>query len=169
MATTATYISGVNAVETLATNVPAVASSNNSLQHTGYSTSKALTGTGSSGLPAVTKLAYFSKALSTGTGTIDLTSLTGTNGATVDLTGLKVCLMKFRNPSTNANTITVAKGASNGFGLTTSGTTFSIPIPPGGEVTIFCDEGTPDVGGGAKTLDLTGTGSQTLECAIWGG
>lgn len=168
MSVTVVYKSQVDVTEVLETNVPAMASGS-SVQHTGYSTSLALSSTGISGRPAATKCAIFSKALSGGSATIDMTSLTGTNGATVDFTGLKVCVMKFKNPSSNANAITVAKGASNGFGLTTSGTTFSIPIPPGGEITLESDEGTPDVGSGAKTLDLTGTSSQALQVTLIAG
>lgn len=168
MSVTCTFKSQVDVVETLETNVPAMASGA-SISHTGYSTSKALSATGSVSQGAITKCAIFSKALSGGSATIDCTSLTGTNGATVDLTGLKIQVMKFKNPSTNANTISVTKGASNGLGVTTSGTSFTVPIAPGAEWTYYGNESTPDVGSGAKTFDLSGTGSQTLEVTLLAG
>ncbi len=168
MSVTCTFKSQADVVETLETNVPAM-TSGSSISHTGYKTEKSLSATGTVSQPAITKCAIFSKALSGGSATIDCTALTGTNGATVDFTGLKICVMKFKNPSANANAITVAKGASNGLGVTTSGTTFSIPIAPGAEWMHYCNEGMPDVGSGAKTFDLTGTGSQALEVTLLAG
>lgn len=170
MPTTAQYGLIVNAQETLASNVPAVASTNNNVPHTGYSTTtKTLTATGSATQPPLTKVAYFSKALSSGTGTIDLTALPGTNGATADATGLKVCLLVFRNPPTNANKITITKGATNGFGVTSADDPLTVTLSPGAEIAFFGNEVTPDVASGKKTIDLTGTGSQALECVVWAG
>ncbi len=165
MSVNCTFKSMVDVSETLETNVPAMASGS-SISHTGYRTEKSLSSTST---PAVTKCAIFSKALSGGSATIDCTSLTGTNGATVDFSGLKIQVMKFKNPSANANTISVTKGASNGLGVTTSGTSFTIPIAPGAEWTYYGNESTPDVGSGAKTFDLSGTGSQALECTLVAG
>jgi len=124
------------------------------------------TSTASSTIP-VTKDSAYQLTLSSGTGTIDLTALIGVEGtASVDGTGLKVQYMKFRNLSTNANSITVAKGASNGYGLNAAGTTWSIPISPGQEILFKGNDSSPDVGSGAKTIDVTGTGSQVLEVAV---
>jgi hypothetical protein len=169
MPTTGTYALTVTASETISTSVPAISASANSVNHTLYSTAKSLTATGSSTQPALTKVAYFSKAMSAGAATIDLTALTGTNGASVTMSGLKICLLRFRNPSTNTGAITIAKGASNGFGTTTSGTTFTVTLPPDSEFGIFLNEGTPDVAGAAKTIDISGTGTEALECVVWGG
>jgi hypothetical protein len=134
-----------------------------------YKTSAALNSTST---PAITKKAMFVLTLSGGAATIDLTALADVAG-TQDFTGLKVQAMKFQNPS--ANSMTLTKGASNGYGLLTSGATWTVPIPPAlsgapyGEVSLLLPEGTPDVGSGAKTIDVSGTGTQTLLCTIIAG
>ncbi len=114
-------------------------------------------------IPA-TKQASGQVTLSSGTGSIDFTALPGlTPEETVNGTGLKVQLVKFRNLESNANSITVAKGASSGLGINAAGTTFSIPISPGQSVYILGDDGGPDIAAGARVWDITGTGSQELE------
>lgn len=117
--------------------------------------------------PPATKCAVQSKALSAGTATIDLTAVAGTEG-NVDFSGLKLQVIKLRNPSTNANKITVTKGASNGYGLT-GGDSWTIPLAPGDEVMLMGNETWPDVAGGAKTIDLTGTAAQALDYEFVGG
>lgn len=169
MATTLAYASSINYTEVLASSVPAISGSANSVQHTAFSTSKSLSSTVVSGQGIVTDGALFNTTMSGGAATIDLTSLTGTNGRSITLLGLKVQAMKFINPSTNANNISVTKGASNGFGLGSGGTTFTFVLPPGSEVTWYANEGTPDVASGAKTIDISGTSAQVLQCAIFAG
>lgn len=161
MSVAVSYESTITTVETITTNVPAASTSDKTITHNGYNSSSSLT---SVTTPPVTVCAYFSKALSTGAATIDLTALTGTNGATVDGTGLKVQCWKFKNPATNANTITVTFGASNPYLL--GGAAFKWILSPGQEIQGYGNDATPDVGSGAKTIDLAGTGSQTLECSI---
>ena len=119
-----------------------------------------------SGVP-MTVVHVIKKALSTGTATVDLTSLTGSLGEAVTLTGLKVQAVIFKNPSTNANSISIAEGASNGYELL--GNAFSITLPPGSQVCVYIPEGAPDVGSSAKTWDLAGTGSQELLIGIAAG
>lgn len=115
----------------------------------------------------VTKQAAFQKALSTGTGTIDLTAIPGdTVDETINGSGLKVQFLKLKNPTTNANKIVVTKGGSNGYGFGAAGDTWTIPLDPGHEVLLSFDDDNPDVAGGAKTIDLTGTGSQALDVQI---
>lgn len=117
--------------------------------------------TASTGVP-VTKVAAYQKTMSSGSATIDLTALPGlTADETVVGTGLKVQVAKFRNLSTNANNITVAKGASNGYGLI--GSAWSVILAPGQSLTFWGDEAAPDIASNAKTIDITGTGSQVLE------
>lgn len=159
MSVALSYAAQVTVTETLAANV--VAAPSPIITHNAYNGSANLTG---STTPPVSAFAAFLKALSTGTATIDLTSLTGTNGATVVGTGLKVQCAKFKNTSTNANNITIAAGASNGYNLL--GASFTLILAPGQEITIYGNNATPAVASGAKTIDLTGTGSQTLECVI---
>lgn len=116
-----------------------------------------------SGVP-VTKQAAGRKTLSTGAGTLDLTALPGgVGGATVDGTGLKVQFAKFRNKSTNSNTMTISQGASNDYELAGD---FSITLAVGQEVTLFLNEAAPDIASGDKTIDIAGTGSEVLEYHI---
>lgn len=161
MSIEAAYVANLTVVETLETNVPAVSASDAGITHNGWNKSATLN---ASSTPPATKTAAFQKALSTGSGTIDLTALPGTNGATVDGTGLKVQAIKFANPAANANPITVAVGASNGYDL--FGSAFSITLQPGQEALFYGNDATPDVGASDKTLDLTGTGSQALNVQV---
>lgn len=111
----------------------------------------------------VTKHAAFQQALTAGAATIDLTALPGLTGdETVDGTGLKVQVAKFRNLSTNANDITVTEGASNGYELL--GSAFTFILKPGQSLTLFLDDAAPDIASGARTIDVSGTGTQELEC-----
>ena len=115
----------------------------------------------------VTKHAEFEQALSSGTATIDLTALPGkTVDETVDGTGLKVQAIKFRNKNTNANKITISKGASNGYCLDANSTTWSVVLSPGQSVLFKLEDLAPDIAGGAKTIDLAGTLSQVLEVMV---
>lgn len=120
-----------------------------------------------SSTPPASMQSQFSIALVSGAVSIDLTALPGLNGSeAVNGTGLKVQLVKFKNPITNANKITVAKGASNGYGLDASGDSFSIPLSPGQSVMFVLDAAAPAIASGAKTFDLTGTGTQALQVAV---
>jgi hypothetical protein len=121
--------------------------------------------------PPVTKHTAFQQALTAGAATIDLTSLPDSNGvaAAVTFLGLKVQSAKFTNPSTNANNMTVAIGASNGHPLI--GSAFTFTIEPGRFVHIGssgADAGT-DVAAGDRTWDITGTGSQALDVQLVAG
>jgi len=114
--------------------------------------------------PPVTCGALFQQALTAGAATIDLTALDGFNDKAVNGTGLRVQLLRVKNPATNANPITVAKGASNGYdGL---GAAFSVTLQPGAEATFLTNDAGGDIAAGNKTLDLTGTGSQALDVEI---
>lgn len=112
--------------------------------------------------PPVTKATGFDLALSGGTGTIDLTALPGlTPSETIDCTGLKLTCLKLLNPATNANKITVAKGASNGFQID-GATTWSFVLAPGQSILVNADGASDTVGSTKRTIDVTGTGSQVL-------
>lgn len=164
MATSITYAMTVSGSEVLSNNVVAVANAaSKTVTHTSFNTGATLTTGGS--VP-VTKVAYFSKALSTGSGTIDLTAVPGTD-QTHDFSGLKVQVAKFENPSTNANSITVTFGASNGYLL--AGSAWKAILAPGQAVMYFGNDATPDVGGSAKTIDISGTGSQALNVTLAAG
>ena len=114
--------------------------------------------------PPVTCGSLFQQVLTDGAATIDLAALDGLNDKVVNGTGLRVQLLRIKAPSSNVNPITVAKGASNGYdGF---GSAFSVTLQPGAEVTILANDAGSDIGAGNKTLDLTGTGSQTLDVEI---
>ena len=161
MSVSVSYESKVNTVETITTAVPAISSNANSVLHNAYSTSKAMT---ASTTPPATQCAYMLKALSGGAGTIDLTSLTGANGAAVDGTGLKVQVMKFKASTGNTGAITVTFGASNAYNLL--GSSFTFDVKAGQEVTIYGNDATPDISASACEIDLSGTGSETLQVSI---
>lgn len=122
--------------------------------------------TGSSSVP-VTKAVAYEVTLSGGAATINLAALVGlTAEEVVDGTGLKVQGVKFKNKATNANSMTVSKGASNGYGLNAAGTTFSVPLSPGQSVLFSLNEAAPDIASGARTWDVAGTGSQVLQIHV---
>lgn len=125
--------------------------------------------TASTAVPA-TKQASGRITMSSGSGSINLVALAGdTADETVVLTGLKVQILKLRNLSTNANKITVAKGASNGYGLNAAADTWSIVLDPGQSAMFLLNETAPDVASGARVIDVTGTAAQILEYAIVAG
>jgi len=122
--------------------------------------------TASSTVPATVQ-ATFPLTMSGGTGSINLAALPGLDSSqTIDGTGLKAQLLLLLNPSTNANSITVAKGASNGYGWNTAGTSWTVSLSPGQWAMFGGNDVGPDVASGARLLDVTGTGSQVLDVSI---
>lgn len=161
----ASFVSTLQVTETLDQTLnPAAPDGSRVLTYSNWNTSKLLSGATT---PPVTATVNFQQALSTGAATIDLTAVPGANGVSQSLTGLKPRFIKLQNPATNANNITVAKGASNGY--TPSGSAFSVTIVPGGELLMDLGANGLAIGSGAKTLDLTGTGSQALNVQIVAG
>lgn len=100
-------------------------------------------------------------ALTSGTATIDLTAMLGTNGATVSGSGLKLQYMIARATSTNANPIKIKNGASNGYGGW--GSDFAVSLKANQRFMIDGRDLENDVDGTHKTLDLSGTGSQSID------
>ena len=160
MAVTFQYDSGVTVEETLASSVPAQ-SSGSKIIHNGYNTSAVLN---ASSTPPATKAVAIEQALTAGAATVDLTSLTGTNGASVDGTGLKVQCIKLRNKATNSNPMTIVKGAATGYdGF---GAAFSVTLAVGAEVTVYANDNGSDISGTNKHLDLSGTLVEVAELVI---
>lgn len=145
--------------ETLETNVPALASGD-ALVHSAFDASGTLNATS---MPPVTKSAAFNAVLVAGAKTIDLTALTGTNGAAIDGTGLKVQLFKIKNPLGNA-AVTVKFGAANPYNLL--GASWTMILQPGDEFLFKSTDTTPDVAAGAKNIDLAGTGTQSFQVIV---
>lgn len=164
MSVALTYRSQVTVAETLtdADGVSLSASETNRVvTHDQFNTTASLT---SATTPPVTTVAAFRQALTDGAATIDLTALPGTNGASVSGTGLKVQAIKFKALSTNANVITITEGASNGYAL--AGASWSVALLAGQEFTLYGNDATPDVAAGDKTIDLAGTGTQSVDVIV---
>lgn len=159
---TCQYSSIVTGLQTLDTGISSSAS-DNTVRHNVINTFQTLNA--SSTVP-VTKMIWVNQALSGGAKTIDLTALTGTNGATVDFTGLKVQVAKFKNPSGNA-AMTVKFGGTNPYNLL--GASWTLILLADQEITLYLADAAPDVAGGAKTIDLSGTGSEVLEVQLFAG
>jgi hypothetical protein len=157
------YISQVSVVETKA---GTYVGSDNTVTTTGLNTTTQL---GAATTPPATKYSAGQQALTSGSATLDLTSLPDENGTAgaVTLTGLKLAVVKFRNKATNANALTIAKGASNG--CSSLGSAFSITLQPGEEVTYLGQALAANVDSTHKTFDVTGTGSQVLEFELVAG
>ena len=156
------YQTILTATEILEGNPASAAPANRTVRHTNFNTSE--TFKASTSVP-VTKAAYFEQVLSAGAATIDLTALTGTNGASVDGTGLKVQAVKFKAAAGNGALISVTPGAVNGYDM--FGSDFKVSLSPGQEVTLLGNELTPDIAVADAELDLAGTGStDKLEVSI---
>ena len=100
--------------------------------------------------------------LSGGALSIDLRALHQANGASGDGNGLKVQGFYFKN--LGANAMTIVGGDSNGYLI--FGTSGSVVVQPGGGLTIYHADGSADIDGTHKTIDVSGTGTQTFECAL---
>jgi len=136
-----------------------LASASNAVIHNAYNEGATLTaGT----TPPVTKIAEFLLTLTTGAATIDLRNLTGTNGAVIDGNGLKLQLFRVKN--LGANVMTFTFGASNPYNI--FGSTGILEVPVGGVFMLYGADALPDIGGSAKTIDVSGTGAQTAEVTI---
>ncbi|NBW11143.1 MAG: hypothetical protein EBR82_24245 [Caulobacteraceae bacterium] len=159
MAVALTYAANLTAVETYSDTF--VSSSDNTVTFSGLNSSG--TYNAGTGVP-VTKVASYEVAMSAGAATINLRSLTGINGSTVDGNGLKAQFVKFKNKSTNANAITITEGASNGYELL--GNAFTLVLKPGQEITMNLNEQAPDISDSAKTIDISGTSSQVLQIFV---
>lgn len=91
------------------------------------------------------------RTLTAGADTLDLTALTNSIGAALDLTGLKVQLLLIKGATTNTGDIVVATGASNGYpGIT--GT-----VPDGGYMLLFGNDGYADVAAADAEIDISST------------
>ncbi len=159
MSVTVTWAMTCTIAETLANNTGSAPIATRLITHTDYNESGTLN---SGSTPPATLCASFLQALSSGTATIDLRTLVGTNGAVTDGNGLKVQIVRIKN--LGANPLTVVEGASDGhnFFSATDGTV----IQPSGVVMLFSNDNADDIGATNKTWDLTGTLAQTSEWTI---
>jgi hypothetical protein len=109
----------------------------------------------------VTKAFEGTFTLVAGTLTIDLTALTDRLGAPVNGTNLRPNLIIFTNPLGNSSFFITA---GSYLGLVSANTaTLAIPV---GQSVHFSPSQLPLVTASLKTLVLTGTGTQTINCFI---
>jgi hypothetical protein len=155
------YVTNLTVREILEANTGSAGATDRTVKHSLLNKSVTLN---AASTPPVSKVAAFEKALVGGAATIDLTALVGTNGAAVDGTGLKVRAIKIIAKDTNANPITITKGLTNGYAL--AGNTFNWPLSARQEQVFYGDDSTPVVAAGAKTLDLAGTGTQSVTVIV---
>ena len=154
---TSTLVSQISVTETF--NGVFINPNSNSIGINGLNENILLTGTTT---PAVSKQSSGQITMSSGSATISLESLPGlTPDETVTFAGLKVQQLKFQNPSTNANKITIAQGGSNPYYLD-GATNWSIVLAPGQSVLLNLDGASSTVGSGALNIAVTGTGAQVL-------
>ncbi len=114
--------------------------------------------------PAATKASIFTV---TGSGSIDLTQIPGLEAdETIDGTGLKVQFIKFQAGAANANPITVTKAVSNGYGFDAAGSSWTMVFDAGQSDAKNLNATAPTIGGSAKAITITATGSQTIKVAI---
>ena len=155
-----TYRADATVKETLTeAGTPSASAGNRLITHNEFNTTAALTG---STTPPVTKVAAFVQALTGGAATIDLMSLTGTNGVTVVGDGLKVQLFKMKNLGANVMSATI--GAATPYAL--AGADFKMTLTQNQEFTFYGNDATPDISGTVKHIDLAGTTTQTAEITI---
>jgi len=121
--------------------------------------------TGTSAVP-VSKQWAERKALSAGAHNIDLTSLARAGLATVDMTGLKVQLFKFRNRS-EASSMTVKAAASLGYAI--FGASGQHVLGPGEALLIYGADQKADVAADEKVIAVTGTGTDAFDVQIVAG
>lgn len=158
MSVVANYLSQLTVIETLAVGVPAA--STPSITHSGYNTTEKLN---SSSTPAATKAVANSYAMTAGAKTLDLTALVGTNGATVDGTGLDVVAFKVINPAGNS-ALVVKFGASNPY-LFGADAAWRHTLKAGDEL-LLLGRTNPTIGSGAKNIDFSGTGTESFQVVI---
>lgn len=122
--------------------------------------------------PAVTAVFSDTIALAAGAGTLDLTALAGPSGTTIDMTGLKVQILKVKTPSSNSGSIIIEhKDAATGYNLfgDDNNSDESIEVPPDTVLIFIYNEGLADVGAGDKDLTFTGTGTDGMQMMIVAG
>lgn len=160
MSVSVSWQSKIETNETPENNVPALAAGNR-IVHSGFDESKTLNASSS---PPAEEASYMSGALTAGAATIDLTALTGLQG-TIDLTGLKVQIFRFKN--TSANNMTLTGGNTNPYNL--CGASWQATVYPNGVFEVFTNDGSPDVASGAKEIDIAGTNTGTYKLSVIGG
>lgn len=94
-----------------------------------------------------------------GTLTLDLTALTRANLPNVDMTGLKVQILKFKADSANTAGIVVADHGTTGY-LIFGDASGQVTVLPGSEILMVFNDQLADVSGSVKQLLVTSTDTE---------
>ena len=162
MSISTTWALKMETVETLADDSLSPTAAQTQITHKNFDEGATLTGVST---PAVSKIAAAVVALVAGAKTLDLTALTGTNGAAVTMNGLKIVLFRIKN--LGASVMTFTEGAANGYEL--AGTGWTVTLAQNQVFQFYGDSAAPTVGGTTKNIDVTGTGTETFELTVIGG
>lgn len=167
-AVSAAYAFGVEVAETLALGLDNV--DDKPVTHSIGADTSTLN---ASSTPAATKQFSDTIALTAGAATLDLKSLAGPAGTTVNFDGLKVQLVKLKCPSTNSGGITVnAKDDVTGynlFGTDNAAVTEKVEVMPGGVVMLYHDDELEDVDATHKDITFAGTGTDGIQVMLTAG
>lgn len=112
-------------------------------------------------IPGATACACNTKAMTAGTGTIDLTAVAGTNNAVINANATKVQIFKVRALPGNSGAITIKAGATNPYNI--FGTSWIMSLTAGADYQFFFNNAAPTIGASAKTIDMTGTTTDGIE------
>ena len=104
------------------------------------------------------------QALSGGTATIDLKSISDTEGNTIVTEGKKVRAIKVKATSDNANALTLSEGAANGYELFGDG--WKIALEAGDHFLAYLGDNAPAISSSTKDIDLSGTAVQSVDIEI---
>ena len=114
--------------------------------------------------PSIAQVASGQKLMSAGAGTIDLTAVPSTNGATYNGNGQKVVAFEIQALATNAGNITVKFGASNPYNI--FGASGQCTLVPGECIVNYKVSGGQAIGGTTKNIDLSGTTTDGISYII---
>lgn len=158
----AVYTSAIVATETI--DDGSLSNSGNAVVHSAFNKSATLN---SGSTPPATVVVAFNQALTGGAATIDLTALTGLNGATISAAGLKLQAIQAKATAGNSGVITLTAGASNGYKLA-SVSAWKIGLSPGGCMTWVngADTGDDVANGSTDEIDLAGTGTDSVDLEL---
>ncbi|MFO8022488.1 MAG: hypothetical protein R6U65_08475 [Perlabentimonas sp.] len=97
----------------------------------------------------------FSGIYSSASGTIDLTSLTNSLGASLDLTNERIMAMKVKAKSNNAGTITIDSATTNSYALL--GAAYSFTLSKNQSLLYKCDTALADISASNLNIDYSMT------------
>jgi hypothetical protein len=140
-----------------ATTLPTIGAT--SLQYSTFSKRWTLN---ASSTPPVTKV-YAEEVTSDGAETLDFTALVRSIGGTIDATGLKLQALALYNKSTT-NTVTIGKGASNGYDF--NATAQTIVVQAESYLLLTFNDDLADVSGSVKTIDIVATSGQAYDLML---